>query len=65
MPFIHVDLQTGLTDEEKIELTRKIVEITHDAIGSAVEHINVVLRDWPGSNIVEAGRSVAAQRAAS
>jgi phenylpyruvate tautomerase PptA (4-oxalocrotonate tautomerase family) len=59
MPFIHVDLETGLTDEEKLELTRKIVQVTHDAIGSAVGHINVVLREWPGVNIVEAGRSLA------
>ena len=42
MPFIHVDLETGLTEEEKVELTRRIVEVTHDAIGSAVGHINVV-----------------------
>jgi len=42
MPFIHVDLETGLTEEQKIELTRRIVEVTHDAIGSAPGHINVV-----------------------
>jgi len=59
MPFIHVDLETGLTEDEKIELTRRIVEVTHDAIGSAVGHINVVIRDWPGANIVEAGRFTA------
>jgi phenylpyruvate tautomerase PptA (4-oxalocrotonate tautomerase family) len=63
MPFIHVDLETGLTEEETIDLTQKIVEVTHDAIGSAVGHINVVIRDWPGANIVEAGRSLARQRA--
>ena len=62
MPFIHVDLETGLTEEEKIELTQRIVEVTHDAIGSAVGHINVVIRDWSGANIVEAGRSLAKQR---
>jgi len=62
MPFIHVDMETGLTEEEKVELTRRIVEVTHDAIGSAVGHINVVVRDWPGANIVEAGRSLAKQR---
>jgi phenylpyruvate tautomerase PptA (4-oxalocrotonate tautomerase family) len=61
MPFIHVDLETGLTDQEKSELTQQIVEITHAAIGSAVEHINVVLREWPGANIVEAGRSLATE----
>ena len=59
MPFIHVDLETGLTEEDKVELTQRIVEVTHDAIGSAVGHINVVIRDWPGANIVEAGRSLA------
>jgi len=63
MPFIHVDLETGLTEEETIDLTQKIVEVTHDAIGSAVGHINVVIRDWPSANIVEAGRSLARQRA--
>ena len=52
MPFIHVDLETGLTEEQKIELTRRIVEVTHDAIGSAPGHINVVIRDLPGANIV-------------
>jgi phenylpyruvate tautomerase PptA (4-oxalocrotonate tautomerase family) len=62
MPFIHVDLETGLTEEQKIELTRRIVEVTHDAIGSAPGHINVVIRDWPGANIVEAGRSLAGHR---
>ena len=62
MPFIHVDLETGLTEEQKIELTRRIVEVTHDAIGSAAGHINVVIRDWPGANIVEAGRSLARHR---
>jgi 4-oxalocrotonate tautomerase family enzyme len=62
MPFIHVDLEAGLTEEQKIELTRRIVEVTHDAIGSARGHINVVIRDWPGANIVEAGRSLAGHR---
>ena len=62
MPFIHVDLETGLTEEQKIELTRRIVEVTRDAIGSAPGHINVVIRDWPGANIVEAGRSLARHR---
>jgi phenylpyruvate tautomerase PptA (4-oxalocrotonate tautomerase family) len=62
MPFIHVDLEAGLTEEQKIELTRRIVEVTHDAIGSAPGHINVVIRDWPAANIVEAGRSLAGHR---
>jgi phenylpyruvate tautomerase PptA (4-oxalocrotonate tautomerase family) len=61
MPFIHVDMETGLTVAEKAELTRRIVEVTHAAIGSAVEHINVVLRESPAVNIVEAGQSLGAE----
>lgn len=42
MPFIQCDLEQGLSDAEKVELVRKMVEVTHKAIGSAREHINVV-----------------------
>jgi hypothetical protein len=47
MPFIHVDLETGLTDQEKSELTQQIVEVTHAAIGSAVEHITAFCVSGP------------------
>ncbi|MGY4177699.1 4-oxalocrotonate tautomerase family enzyme [Bradyrhizobium sp. USDA 4518] len=56
MPFISCDLETGLTDAEKRALVTKITEITHRCIGSAMEHINVVLREHPASNIGEAGQ---------
>lgn len=55
MPYIQCDLESGLSDEEKTALIRKMVEITHKAIGSAYGHINVVLREHPASNIAEAG----------
>lgn len=55
MPFIQCDLQVGLTDEQKELLIRKMTEATHKAIGSAYRHINVVLREHPGSNLGEAG----------
>ncbi len=56
MPFIQCDLQEGLTNEQKELLVRKMTEVTHKAIGSAYRHINVVLREHPGSNLGEAGQ---------
>lgn len=57
MPFIQCDLQEGLTNEQKELLIRKMTEVTHKAIGSAYRHINVVLREHPGSNLGEAGEA--------
>lgn len=56
MPFIQVEVQQGLSDEQKDELAEKVVEVVHKSIGSSVPHINVVIRDWPGKNLVEAGQ---------
>lgn len=55
MPFIQCDLEVGMTDGEKSELVRRMIDITHKSIGSAYGHINVVLREHPGSNLGEAG----------
>jgi 4-oxalocrotonate tautomerase family enzyme len=57
MPFIQCDLEVGLSDDEKIKLVKKMTEVTHKAIGSAYEHINVVLREHPHSNLGEAGEA--------
>jgi 4-oxalocrotonate tautomerase family enzyme len=57
MPFIQCDLETGLSDSEKRDLVKKMTEITHQAIGSAYGHINVVLREHPSSNLGEAGEA--------
>jgi 4-oxalocrotonate tautomerase family enzyme len=55
MPFIQCDLEIGLSDEEKKLLVKRMTEVTHNAIGSAYRHINVVLREHPSSNLGEAG----------
>lgn len=57
MPFITVDLEEGLTASEKKALVNKMTEITHRCIGSAMEHINIVLREHPASNLGEAGQA--------
>lgn len=56
MPFIQCDLEEGLSDSEKRALVTKMTEITHRCIGSAMAHINVVLREHSTSNIGEAGQ---------
>ncbi|WP_232627726.1 tautomerase family protein [Methylobacterium sp. Leaf118] len=56
MPFIQCDLEVGLSDEEKLVLVKKMTDVTHNAIGSAYEHINVVLREHPTANLGEAGQ---------
>lgn len=57
MPFIQIDIEHGLTKPQKTELTQEVVKIVNAAIGSSVEHINVVVRESPTENIVEAGES--------
>ena len=55
MPFIQCDLEAGLSDQQKKRLVERMTEVTHNAIGSAYGHINVVLREHPSSNLGEAG----------
>ena len=68
MPFIQCDLEVGLSENEKRDLVKRMIEVTHKSIGSAYGHINVVLREHPSSNIGEAGevdRGLISARAAS
>lgn len=64
MPYIQCDLAEQLAAEQKRELTEAIVDVVHKSIGSAIRHINVVIRDLPPENIVEGGRSSADDSAA-
>jgi phenylpyruvate tautomerase PptA (4-oxalocrotonate tautomerase family) len=60
MPFIQVDIAEGLTPEQLAAMRHQIVEIVHDAIGSARAHINVAIHELPPERIVEAGRTESA-----
>jgi hypothetical protein len=52
MPFIQIDIEHGLTGD-----TSQVVKIVNTAIGSSVGHINVVVRESPTENIVDAGKA--------
>ena len=55
MPYIQVDIRTGLSAEQKRSLTLDIREKVHAAIGSPREYINIVVREWPDDNFRVAG----------
>ena len=55
MPYIQCDLEQGLSDDQKRDLVRRMAEATHKAIGSAMAHINIVLREHPSANLLETG----------
>jgi phenylpyruvate tautomerase PptA (4-oxalocrotonate tautomerase family) len=57
MPFIQVDINEGLTQEQLAQLRVRIVDTVHDAIGSAHAHINVAIREQPAGCLVEAGNT--------
>lgn len=57
MPFIQCDIEEGLSDEKKTEIIRRMVTVTNKAIGSSCEHINVVIREHPTTNIGETGKT--------
>ena len=55
MPYIQVDIRTGLSAEQKRALTLDIREKVFAAIGSPREFINIVVREWPDDNFRVAG----------
>ncbi|WP_162931665.1 tautomerase family protein [Mesorhizobium sp. DCY119] len=57
MPFIQCDIEQGLSNEQKTEIVRRMIEVTNKAIGSSCDHINVVLREHPTANIGETGKT--------
>ena len=61
MPFIQVDITEGLTHDQLAQMRQQIVEVVHDAIGSARAHINVAIHEVPAERIVEAGHTGAAR----
>jgi phenylpyruvate tautomerase PptA (4-oxalocrotonate tautomerase family) len=63
MPYIQVDVRAGLSGSQLAELRRQIVEVVHEAIGSARPHINVAIRELPAENLVEAGQTEVAEDA--
>jgi GTP-sensing pleiotropic transcriptional regulator CodY len=42
-------------------LGARVVDIVHDAIGSARAHINVAIRQLPAAGLIEAGGTLAAE----
>ena len=45
MPFIHVELVEGRSDEAKAEIAKEIIESVHKHAGAPKEHIHVGFQD--------------------
>lgn len=45
MPFVHVELVEGRSDEAKAEIAKEIIESVHKHAGAPKEHIHVVFQD--------------------
>jgi phenylpyruvate tautomerase PptA (4-oxalocrotonate tautomerase family) len=63
MPFIQVDVRAGLSPEQRAALSMRIVDVVHEAIGSARAHINVAIREVESGGLVESGQVVLAEPA--
>lgn len=63
MPLIQVAVTEGLDEDQLARMREQIVEIVHDAIGSARAHINVLIHELPAGRIVEAGQVATARPA--
>jgi 4-oxalocrotonate tautomerase/trans-3-chloroacrylic acid dehalogenase beta subunit len=51
MPFVQCHIATGLSDDRKRQLIRDIVAATHQAIGSSPDTVNVVVHEYPRTNL--------------
>jgi 4-oxalocrotonate tautomerase family enzyme len=63
MPFIQVDVRAGLSAEQRAALSRRIVDVVHEAIGSSLAHINVAIREVESGGLVESGQVIIAEPA--
>lgn len=61
MPYIQVDVREGLSAQQLADLGARIVDIVHEAIGSARPHINVAIRQLPAAGLVQAGATAAGE----
>jgi phenylpyruvate tautomerase PptA (4-oxalocrotonate tautomerase family) len=61
MPYIQVDIRAGLSPEQRERLSNRIVDVVHDAIGSARAHINVAIREIEAGGLVESGEVAGAE----
>lgn len=50
MPFIHVELMEGRSDEAKANMAKEITEIVHKYANAPKEHIHVIFQDMKKSN---------------
>jgi 4-oxalocrotonate tautomerase/trans-3-chloroacrylic acid dehalogenase beta subunit len=51
MPFVQCHITIGLSDDRKRQLIRDIVAAANQAIGSSPDTVNVVVHEYPRTNL--------------
>lgn len=55
MPYIHCNIQTGLSAEKKQELVLELSKAVHETLGSPMPYVHVGITEIPGNEFVESG----------
>ena len=56
MPYIHCNVQQGLTPAQKQQLVVELTLAVKETIGSPTQYIHVGLTEIPGNEFVESGQ---------
>jgi 4-oxalocrotonate tautomerase len=58
MPFAHIYLVEGRSEEQKRAVIEKVTQALHEAVGAPKENVRVLIQDVPKTNWGIAGTSV-------
>lgn len=56
MPYLHCNVQRGLSPAQKRQLVEEITAAVRETIGSPVQYIHIGLTEIDGNEFVESGR---------
>ena len=57
MPIIQCDIRNGRTKEQRSALAKGLTAIVQKYTGCEIDHVFLVMREMPGFNFVDAGRT--------
>lgn len=63
MPFIHVQMASGRTEEQKLDLMNKITEVTSEALSTPVESVRVWITEFPATDAMAGGERLSDKKA--
>ncbi len=55
MPYIQLEIEQGLTADQRKKLNEDVIEVVHQSMGASKPHICVTIHELPSANIAEMG----------